>query len=203
MDTIKITLFGIGCQIIQGKFDEVIYAQFKSAAAAIKVSVQEAFFDDSFYDELNLKKYKSWSDLGNKTNINGLLDTYQSIIEVKVNTRQKRRIFTSELRHENVLFPIYQTTHTQLDVLMDHQILSIVEKEIGTIATYKFEVDKFTFEKLNFELQSIELRNDLKYTILSKIGYDGKELKSKKTDTLVKERFVLFELPVQQALYPH
>lgn len=201
MDAVKIKLFGIGCHVVQGKFDEDVLSHFKLAAAAIKSTLQEALFDESFFIELNSKDYKSWPDLGNQTKLQGLLDSHQNSIEVKVNNRQKRKIFMQDLKHENVLFPIYNTSHRSIDGRTEHQTLSIVEKEIGTIASYKLDVEKFNFEKLSFELQTIEIRNDLKYTILSKIEYDGKELKSKKTDTLVKERFVLFELPVNPVLY--
>ncbi|MBL0049721.1 MAG: hypothetical protein IPP32_16685 [Bacteroidetes bacterium] len=191
MDAVKIKLFGIGCRIVQGKFEEKVLSQFKLAAAAIKSPLQEALFDESFFIELNSKDYKSWPDLGNQTKIYGLLDSYQSIIEIKVNSRQKRRIFTQELMHENVLFPIYNTNHSLIDGSNKNQMLNIVEKEIGTIASYKLDVKKFNLEKLNFELQTIEIRTDLQYTILSKIVYDGQTLKSKKSDTLIKERFVL------------
>ncbi len=190
MDAVKIKLFGIGCHVIQGKFEEDVLSQFKLAAAAVKSTLQEALFDESFFIELNSKDYKSWPDLGNQTKIHGLLNSYQSIIEIKVNSRQKRRIFTQELMHENVLFPIYNTSHFLIEG-RQNQTLCIVEKEIGTIASFKLDVEKFTLEKLNFELKTIEIRNDLKYTILTKIEYDGQTIKSKKTDTLIKERFVL------------
>ncbi|MBL0048923.1 MAG: hypothetical protein IPP32_12600 [Bacteroidetes bacterium] len=190
MDTVNIKLFGIGCHLVQGKFDEDVLSQFKLAADALKSPLQEALFDEAFFNELNSKQHKSWPDLGNQTKIHGLLDSYQSSIEEKVNSRQKRKIFMQDLKHENVLFPIYNTSHCLIEG-RQNQTLSIIEKEIGTIASYKLDVEKFTFEKLNFELHTIEIRSDLKYTILSQIYYDGQTLKSKKTDTLIKERFVL------------
>lgn len=191
MDSVKITLFGIGCHIVQGRFEADMWQQLNDAANRCNSLLQEAFFDPNFYEQLKSKKYNSWLDLGNRANIHGLINAYPSTIEIKVNNKQKRKIVPNDLLHENVLFPIYDTENVRIEISDEKQSLSIVEKEIGTIANYKFETDKFSFEKLKFTLQTIRIREDITYTLLTEIKYNGQELRSKISDTLVKERFAI------------
>ena len=66
-----------------------------------------------------------------------------------------------------------------------------MEKEIGTIASFEINADKFMIDKLHFFLVSATIKAGVEFEILSKIVYDGKTLIKKKSDTLVNERFVL------------
>jgi hypothetical protein len=192
LDTIKITFFGIGCRIVKGQFDELTWSKFEVRAKTIESPIEEAFFDKSFFHAIKITEYNSWFDLGNRFQISGLLESYQSIIELRINNKQKLRILFTELLGKSFLFPLYQTSISTIDVSACQQgNLTIVEKEIGTISTYKFEADNFSFDKLNFTLNSVIIQKNLKYQIVSKIEYDGKELFSKKSDTLVKEQFAM------------
>lgn len=192
MDTIKITFFGIGCRIVKGQFDELTWSKFKVGAKTIESPIEEAFFDKSFFDAIKIAEYNSWFDLGNLFQISGLLESYQSIIELRINNKQKGKIRFSELLGGSFLFPLYQTSISTIDSSEQQEgSLTIVEKEIGTIGTYKFEADNFSFDKLRFTLNSVIIQRNLKFLIVSKIEYDGKELLSKKSDALVKEQFAL------------
>ena len=192
MDSIKITFFGIGCCIIKGHFDELTWQKFKESAKTIKYPLEDAFFEKAFFKEIKIKEFKKWNDLGNVFRFSGLLNSYQSVIEIKINNKRKAKISFQELFNERFLFPLYNTTLNKIDSLKNAPLcLTIVEKEIGTIATYKFETENFSFDKIHFTLNSLSIRNDLQFLILSKIEYDGKELCSVKSDTLVRERFAL------------
>ena len=55
----------------------------------------------------------------------------------------------------------------------------------------KFETNNFSLDKLQFTLKVVNVTEELKYIVLTKIEYDRNELTSKKSDTLVRERFTL------------
>lgn len=192
LDKITINFFGIGCSIINGQFDNKTWEKFRNSALLVHSRLNEAFFDKSFFKNLEIGGYNSLLDLGNNFQIFGLLDSYQSIIEIKINGRKKKKILMAELLDEYYLFPLYQKVNHSIDCSEnEHGSLTIVEKEIGTIAKYKFDTVNFLLEKLQFTLNTINVRSDLKFIVLSKIEYAGKELISLKSDTLIKERFVL------------
>ena len=186
MDNLKITFFGIGCCIIKGNYEKETWTRFRNGAKTIKYSLEDAFFENTFYKEI--KEYNSWTDLGNVFKVSGLLNNYQSVIEIKINNKKKAKILFQELLNDELLFPLYQTTINEVN---EKGNLTIVEKEIGTIATYKFETNNFSLDKLQFTLKTVNITEELKYIVLTKIEYDRHELTSKKSDTLVRERFAL------------
>lgn len=159
-------------------------------ASKLESSLEEAIFAEGFFDTLNFNGYKSWFDLGNTAQLHGLLDSYQSFLEIRINGRKQVKILSADLYNENLLFPLYSASIKHLEV-SEKANLIIVEKEIGNIASFTFDIPKFSISELQFALNFVSPRPDLKYKILTNISYSGKELKSKKTDALIKERFAL------------
>lgn len=192
MDKVKITFFGIGCKIAIGKFCTEDWEKFHKAAKIFAAPLSDAIFDSAYFLELDNPKYKTWFDLGNALKLFGLLNSYQSSIEIRINGRKQRKILWSDLSGDNLLFPLYQTSlASPLNFEENEGILIIVEKEIGTVANYNFETEDFLIDNLQFCFKSITIRKDFEYGLLTSINYLGKELVKKKSDTLVKERFVL------------
>jgi hypothetical protein len=159
-------------------------------------------FDPSFYEVLKSPLYKSLSDFGNVFRLSGLLYDKQSHIEIRINDRQKRKIFFGELFGENMLFPVYQTSIQEIDHIVSGSRGSLigVEKEIGTVASYKFQCLNFSLDKLFFILHKVNIGDENPLTILSKITYDGKGLLKIHSDTLVKESFVLYDRSIKSAV---
>ncbi|MCX6291847.1 MAG: hypothetical protein NT126_08790 [Bacteroidetes bacterium] len=192
MEKIRINYFGIGCRLVKGRFDEPVWEKFHLAAQRIRTPLHEAFFDTSFFSANHVSEFKSWQELGNVFHVSGLMNHYQSLVEIRINNKQKKKIIFRELLNENVLFPLYRSS-----VLKEEndsrpgKSLIIVEKEIGTIAGFEFETGKFSLEQLQFFLKQVKVNEELQFTVLSGIEYDGRKLMSKKSDTLVKERFAL------------
>lgn len=192
MDKVKITFFGVGCKIAIGKFSTEELGNFHKAAKIFAVPLSEAIFDSAYFLELADRKYKSWYDLGNELKLFGLLNSYQSSIEIRINGKKQRKILSGDLSGDNLLFPLYQTKASEQQSFQQSEgNLIIVEKEIGTVANCLFETENFLIDNLNFSIQSVNIRKDLKYTIINNLNYSGKELVSRKSDTLVKERFAL------------
>lgn len=191
MEKIKISCFGISCRVAIGNLDDVIKKSLAAAAFKFQSPLDQAIFNEDFFELLKLEGYKSWLDLGNTTQVFGLLDSYQSFLEVRINGRKKIKILSTDLSNESFLFPIYTSINKQTHA-QEKTNLIIVEKEIGNIATYIFEVPSFKISDLNFVLNSVSVQPEITYKILTEISYSGKELKSKKSDTLIKERFALF-----------
>lgn len=192
MDKVKITFFGIGCRIAIGKFCDADWQKFHEAAKIFACPLNEALFDSAYFLELSDTKYKHWYDLGNSLKLFGLINSYQSSIEIRINGKKQRKILFSDLIGDSLLFPLYKTTVSEPQSFQQSEgNLIIVEKEIGTIANYLFETENFLIDNLNFPIQSVNIRKDLKYTIINNLNYSGKELVSRKSDTLIKERFAL------------
>lgn len=192
MDKVKITYFGIGCRIAIGKFSTEDWKRLYAASKIFGCPLSEAIFDSAYFLELSDNRYKKWYDLGNRVKVFGLLDHRQSSIEIKINGKKQSKIQSSDLVVDNLLFPLYQTTISDLGSFQKHAgEITIVEKEIGTIGNYYFEVEKFSIENLHFLTTIVSIPTELNIRLLTTLIYSGKELVSKKPDTLVKERFAL------------
>jgi len=190
LQQIKINLFGIGCRVIKGEFEEGIWKRFHATARAIKTPLDEAIFDTSFYESLKMEEYKSLADLGNVFQYNGLMNDAKSLIEIRINNRKKRNIRTNELFNESVLFPVFRTTVCKVEnaPLLPNSLLA-VEKEMGTITSYKFETGNFSLDKLSFAITTLNINKPGDCVLLTKIEYDGMVLTATPSDTLVTERY--------------
>ena len=189
---IVINLFGIGCAIIKGQFDDKTWTEFQVQSKALGASFQNSIFDPSFYDMLNKIWFNSWTDLGNQNKISGLLYDEQSIIEIRINSMQGRKINFKQLFNEEVLFPVFKTTIYKTEISCNqHNTIIALEKEKGTIASYKIECFDFSLEKLEFNVNKVHLINSSIFYILTNIFYDSRELKKIYSDTVVVERYGL------------
>ena len=201
-DKIRINFFGIGCNIIKGEFDDATWKRFFECSKQIRTEFNHAVFDPTFVEVLQSPLYKSLHDFGNVFRLSGLLYDKQSHIEIRINDRQKRKIYFQELFGEDTLFPVYQTSVQEIDhvTLVSHGSMIGVEKEIGTIASYKFQCIDFSLDKLFFVLNKVTLLDNIPLIILSKIAYNGKGLLKIYSDTLVKESFVLYDRSIKSAV---
>ncbi|HRH02960.1 MAG TPA: hypothetical protein PLN13_11805 [Bacteroidia bacterium] len=192
MDKVKITCFGIGCRIAIGKFCIEDWEKLHGAAKIFNSQLSEAIFDPAYCLELSDRKFKTWFDFGNSLKLTGLLQHYQSSIEIRINGKKQLKILPIDLTGDNLLFPLYQISVADMgSIHPSDETLTIVEKEIGTVANYLFETENFLIDNLHFTLNTISVRQDLNYSLLTNLNYSGRDLISKKSDTVIKERFVL------------
>lgn len=163
------------------------------SAKIFSCPLNEAIFDSAYFLELGDKKYKKWFDLGNSLKLYGLLNHYQSSIEIRINGKKQLKISSAELKGDNLLFPLYQTTTSDVGSFQRGEgNLTIVEKEVGTLANYIFETEKFSIDSLHFSIKTVTVHENINFTILTNLNYLQKELvANRKSDTVVKERFAL------------
>lgn len=191
MDKIKINLFGIGCTIVHGSFDNDTWERFTIAAKQIETPLIEAFFDPSFFTQL--KDFKSWKEIGNQHRLSGLLEHYQSVVEIRINGKQKRRIAFNDLTGREVLFPLYLTSLDTIEFSQSHErSITLVEKEVGSFASYQMDLENFSLDKLQFNLQRVQT-SEIAYLIISDLIYDNQKLTLRRKDTVIRERFALID----------
>ena len=186
---VKINLFGIGCRIVKGKFDDEIWDKFNVCSKMLETPFKRAIFERDYFKKLKITQYKSWFDLGNIFRVSGLLLDQQSLIKIRINNKQKRRIAFEELFNKHLLFPVYETKITEINNIdcIQKSIIAY-EEEIGAIAGYRFECFNFNLDKLFFVLVKGNIIEQ-EYVMLTDIYYDGIKLHSSHSDTLVQKRF--------------
>lgn len=192
-DTVKISLRGIGCNIAKGVVDIEVWERMLNTAQKLESSIESALFDLDFFPLLDLPEYKSWRDFNNIFFISGLLYDTKSFIEVRVNKKQKLKVYFRDIWNENLLFPLYNIELIE-EIESDAGLkkIVVVESEIGLIASYNYRLTNSTFEieKLKFSIRKIQVGANRYFNLLTDIHYDNQVLKKLKTDTLVSGGFV-------------
>ena len=191
---VKISFRGIGCNVIKGTVDNETWDLILKSAKQFKTTFEYAVFDIDFFSALNLPQYKSFHDFNNICTITGLLCHSKSFIEIRINKKQRAKINSTEILNQNILFPLYNSEMIDVDkIVTGMKNITIVEEEVGTVSSFLFDCKKFEIEKLKFYVSVIKINKDRFYNIISKITYDGKNLKSSHSDTLVTGNFTFVE----------
>lgn len=184
-DTVSIRFIGIGCHIVKSEVEEILWNKIMVCAETLKLPVKQAFFDSDFYSLLNNPAYASWHNFNNIQDTSGLLESHRSQVEIRLNKKPRKKIVFSDLNNAGLLFPLYNVDTIAIDLNTKNRSVTIVEQDIGTTAFYQFNCHKFSIDNLRFQICSVKTTNNIAYSILSGISYDGFELKPYKSDTLV------------------
>jgi hypothetical protein len=150
-----LNLFGTGirywiCEIPISVFEEMTRIQIKQ-----KVGWEQLLFD---FDFLKHFGYNHWSELSNQSEQTGFLLDPQNRIEIKQGSKFIARFRANELTNHETLFPLYQTTHSELSYPKNSgcQTMVLIQFEKGLISKYKFESNLFTINDLSFNTSSLE-----------------------------------------------
>ncbi len=104
---VRISLFGTGCNIWVGKFNETEWDRMLRAGREINIPLTSGVFSPSFYLHMNNPDISSISDLGNHFKVLGLLDSKHSIIQIQIYRKQRRNIIFGEFIKPTTLFPVF------------------------------------------------------------------------------------------------
>jgi hypothetical protein len=120
-----------------------------------KVEWERLLFD---FDFLKRFGYKHWSELSKHPEQTGFLLDPQNRIEIKQGAKFITRFRANELTNLETLFPLYQTTHSELSYPKNSgcQTMVLIQFEKGLISKYKFESNLFTINDLSFNTSSLE-----------------------------------------------
>ena len=186
LNTVKINLIGTGCLIVKGIIDNELWQKLNHTSTQLNSSFETAVFDAEFFTLLNDNNYKSFHDLGN-IKVHGLLHNNKSHIEIRVNGKN-RKIKLIDIINDNIqnsLLPLFNKKEIELAANFESEREFImIETEIGLIASYKIQVEKFDMDKLQYVIYKLII-NDIAYTVIGNLTYNSKTLKSIGADALV------------------
>ena len=189
-NTITVNLLGIGCRVFIIKSFGDLFKRLSLTANKLAAPLEQALFDAEFFKTLENEKFKNISDLSELC-IGGLLKDDKSQIEIRIGGRKKRTILISELIDDQTLIPLFDANIR--DFGMFGNAITAIEKEVGMIASYKIDTQKFDLDKVKFELIEIDTGIE-KLLFLHRVFYDGKLLKSVSNDTLVTSNYAIINI---------
>jgi hypothetical protein len=182
-----INLFGTGirywiCEIPLPIFDEMYAIKEKN-----QVEWENLLFD---FDFLKHFGYNHWNELSRQKEKTGFLLDPQNRIEIKQGSKFIARFRANELTNRETLFPLYQTTHSELSYPKNssYQTMILIQYEKGLISKYKFESNLFTINDLSFKTSSMK-----ELYFLNDIALNQIELVSCSDDALVIGCLVLLD----------
>lgn len=174
-----INLFGTGirywtCEIPKCKFEEM-----EKIKDQHNVEWEHLLFD---FDFLNRFGYNHWDEMSKYPEQVGFLLNKENRIEVKLKSKLITRFFAQELMNQETLFPLYQTSFTDLNFVTDPTKTSflLLQFEKGLIGKFKFEAEHFSIDQVHYVLSRIGNN-----TFLSQIQLGEQFLESSQEDCVV------------------
>lgn len=183
MPKLKISLFGESWKIKRLAIDSSIKEKIILTCKKHNLSITEALLDLSFYELLKEPHINSVSDF-KYNQIGGLRNTHKGFIEIWFNGKKVKKIKLVELFQPNTLFDLYQTTTIRAHVDDLEEGIYITEYEIGLMASFEIQIDKFSIDLVRFGLLLFNNPSQ-ELEILSEVFYDKELLVSKREDLLI------------------
>ncbi len=188
---VRISLFGTGCKIWVGKFNETEWEKMNSAASKVNMPLTSAVFSPAFYSQLNAPGISTVADMGNSFKTSGLLDSSHSIIQIQVYQKRRRNISFNEIIRPVTLFPVYNTDMHNIAVEIDSRMLFIVEKEIGLFFKFAVDTQSFILDKLLFEFTGLKTVVDENFNMLTNLYYENRLLMPANGNSLICGQYAL------------
>jgi len=192
--TLRLNLFGSGCTIAAGFLENEVYNKLQDYISSNKLTLEEVLSDYRHLHWLEIDKVRRWQDFGTHLFASGLYDYTYSVIELKLNKKDKVKIKLSDVYYQYSLFPIYTKEIKHINLFENNtarKLLVIVETTIGKIGTAEINTDNFDITKLFFDFKTVQLNSKIKYNILSELKYENKKINFKKPDVLVNGYYAL------------
>lgn len=175
MKKLKINFFGEGYVLQKLIFsdDELGY---------IRKAVNNGFLFEDILHHPEVDLVERTSELKHR----GLLNTYKNQIEIWFAGKKLQKFQLNDLNPQFIVFPLYCTTQSQLDLRLLPSGIYIVEREIGLINSFEVLSENFNIENLVFN--TTKVCSSISFNSCDGVIYQGQNLISHKTDTVVIEQ---------------
>jgi hypothetical protein len=187
---VRINLIGYGVEIVKTDLAPDLLKRIEKQLLIHNSNLDIAFFENEFIADLNILGKTKWQDFNSIYHMKGLYNHSKSKIEIRVDGKKKASLVFNQILAQQYLFPIYNIENTIADrEVKGHKNIFIVEEEVGVVGRIKFETDKFDVSDLKLCTTTIKVLQNHSYTVLDRIYYKGRLLKSEKSDTLVSGQY--------------
>jgi hypothetical protein len=183
LDKVKINLFGESWSLKELELNHELTSKCLSSAKKLNRDLPDLLLDLSFYEELGIPGIKSIADLPG-TCIRGIQNTPKSQLEIWLNGKKILKIRLESLFNQNTLFRLYQTQEKVIYFEDLDQGIYLFEYEMGLVASYRFNIPKFTIDQLSFGLLKFQIE-DLNVEVLTEVFFNTKLLVSTHSDTII------------------
>jgi len=189
---LRISIFGQGCRVLVGKFDEIRWNRLNAEATKLNMPLTEAVFDSEFYNKLGDIHINGLCDLGNQINVHGLINSDHSVIEFQRYRKRKRVFRFNEIIDSPTLFPLFIVNKKQYHINEEPRTIMVVEKEIGLVYGFKLDINDFSLEKVRFEVSELlTSHKEFSFEMISSVYYDSVKLVSLKSNALVSRQYAI------------
>lgn len=181
MKKLKINCFGEGYVLQQLIFSEDEFGYIKKA-------ISNGFLLDDVLHHPELDLIERSSVIKHK----GLLNTYKNQIEIWISGKKIQKFQLNDLDNQFIAFPLYHTTHSELDLGSLSAGVYVTEKEIGLINSFEVLTENFEIEKLVFH--TTQIYATIPFNSCDGLAYNSQIIFPHKTDTVViEQRYFIVE----------
>lgn len=185
-DSIKIRLFGESLRVHNLLIRAEYLSKFNKIANRLNKPLEKAILDVRYFNLMGLNRYKSIEGL-KKENIEnsfwGLIFNGKETIEIKAGRKRLGKFSIRDLVIEETLFPIFNVKFDLINI-RNYKGLVLAQKEIGKVAEFHIKKESFDVNKLQLSIGHLEYL-DTEFQLLYKLMYNGIDLQSVKSDTLI------------------
>lgn len=182
MYKLKINFFGESWKLTRLSLSNTAYNELLFKAKNLNTSLMDVLLDAISFNE------------SNHDSVQGLINTYKNQIEIWYAGKKIKKLKLVDLNNEMLLFPLYHLITKQLKYASLPKGIYIEQEEIGLIACYEINLEKFNINDLSFELIRVEKQEE-RFEILKGINYKKLPIKlyENKIDTLITKQ-ICFEV---------
>ena len=184
---IKVKLYGESFYIYPLVFEGEVFNRYQEIATQLNQPLNLALLNFDFYLILADENINSIQDI-KLSGIGGLINTYQSQLEIWVDRKKLSKFKVSDVVNTSTLFPLYRFSVEIINQFDLFKGLYLVEREVGLIGTHEINTSKFEIDVLHFNLAELE-HDYTRYELLCGLSYNGSEITSTKSDTLLRYQY--------------
>ena len=178
----SINFHGVGIRSWKIILEQELFKEIKEFKEHHSLSQEKLIFDIDILEKFGVQH---WSLLGTTYQSNYFELNTSNKIEIKQKTKTLLKIKTIELKSNDLLFPIYNTSIVE-EYLPDNTQIEILQIETGLFFKTIINVDQFDVNLLHFECENFQSVETIK-----NIYYNKVLLLEQKSDTVIRMHRVI------------